>query len=271
MQIRDTEGIPTNTREQLFGSLGVVDIQGVTMTSDWEPTACVEAIDYNEREEISPIEDLRAHAGGDAVVRELAFANQLDVPFYLITSVNRRDLENIRFTVSQVALQNGVVTAVPREENMSADQFVDFWSGLKGTDQSKPLPDARARIDNSNVDQVIEEVDLSWGGNVDGVLLDTNRRVSAIIEARKTNYSPLNTYDPGQYYAEDRNTWRPLLIISDILDVPLILLTFEEEEERCGFSEIQEANRHDGLIYLEETPYENLLSRGQARTRLTNL
>jgi hypothetical protein len=86
--------------------------------------------------------------------------------------------------------------ASTREKGLSAEQFAAFWANLKGTTQTKGLPDAGVRIEHSNVDQVLGKAGLAWGGNVDGVLLDAGEKGGALIEVRKTTKSPLDESTP---------------------------------------------------------------------------
>jgi hypothetical protein len=170
----------------------VVEIQGVPMDAAWEPTACVEAIDYPEGEPMRPVSDLGSEASG----RKVAFARQLHVPFYVVTSVNENRLEDLTFTVFKLRPRDGSTVASTREKGLSAEQFAAFWANLKGTTQTKGLPDAGVRIENSNVDQVLGKAGLAWGGNVDGVLLDAGEKGGALIEVRKTTKSPLDESTP---------------------------------------------------------------------------
>ncbi|PSQ54297.1 MAG: hypothetical protein BRD28_02620 [Bacteroidetes bacterium QH_10_64_37] len=270
MQVRDTEGSLTKMRERLFNDLGVVDIQGVLMNQQWEPTACVEAIDYASDEEISP----RRELGRAASRRKTDFAKQLSVPFYVVTSINQDRLKDLSFAVFEFRHENDSLVAKTHEKALSGEQFADFWADLKGTDQTKGLPDAGARIQNSNVDQVLDGAGLAWGGNVDGVLFDASGEVKSIIEVRKTTRSGLDEYDPSDYFhyrGGDYNTWKPLFRIAHRLEVPLVLLTFKRGESKCGFARLRRLSSEDGIEYHREAPCDNLLSRQQAKHTLKRL
>ncbi len=257
-------------RERLFNELGVAEIQGVLMNRKWDPTACVEAIDYAPDEEIFPRRDL----GHAASRRKTDFAKQLGIPFYVVASVNQARLKDLSFSVFELRHENGGIIAKTHEKDLSGEQFADFWADLKGTEQIKGLPDAGARIQNSNVDQVLEGAGLAWGGNVDGVLFDFVGKVQSIIEVRKTTRSELGEYDPSDYFhyrGGDYNTWKPLFRIAHHLEVPLVLLTFKRGESKCGFARLHKLSKQNGIKYHGEPPYDNLLSRRQAKNTLKDL
>jgi hypothetical protein len=269
MNIRDTEGAPASFRTSLFDKTGVHGLQGLLMDNNWEATAGVEAIDYNIDERINMINNL----GERALATKFALTNSLEVPLYIITSRNQEKLSDLTFNLYKV-LYDGAV-AVTQGKTLSPEGFVKFWAELKGTTSTKGLPDADVRIEDSNVDNVIREANLEWGGNVDGILMNDDREVRAIIECRKTTKSNLENYDPNDYFhyrGGDYNTWRPLYNISTELEVPLVLLTFKRGENRCGCTYIDDMSRSHGLTYRNgTTPDENLLDQGQAVKELQNL
>lgn len=269
MEIRDTEGVPAEFRTSLFDKIGVHELQGLLMDNSWEATAGVEAIDYDTDERIDIINDL----GKNALATKLALTNSLEVPLYVITSRNQQKLSDLTFKINQISYDEGV--EVTQEKTLSPEGFVEFWADLKGTTSRKDLPDADVRIEDSNVDNVIRESNLEWGGNVDGILTNDNRKVRAIIECRKTTKSNLINYDPNDYFhyrGGDYNTWSPLYNISSELEVPLILLTFKRGEDRCGCAYINDMSRSDGLTYRNGiTPDENLLDQNQIVKELQNL
>lgn len=269
MEIRDTEGVPAAFRTSLFDNIGVHELQGLLMDNNWEATAGVESIDYDTNERIDIINQL----GNNALATKLALTNSLEVPLYVITSRNQQNLSNLTFKINQVSYDEGVI--VTQEKTLSPREFVEFWADLKGTNSRKDLPDANIRIEDSNVDNVIREANLEWGGNVDGILSNDNRKVRAIIECRKTTKSNLINYDPNDYFhyrGGDYNTWRPLYNISSELEVPLILLTFKRGENRCGCAYINNMSKSDGLTYRNGiTPDQNLLDQNQIIEEIQNL
>jgi hypothetical protein len=239
------------------------------MDSDWKATAGVEAVDYKSDEEIDVLNDL----GESALRTKLGLTNASGVPMYVVTSRNKSRLGDLSFDIRSVTASEEVTTELV-DSSVSPQEFVRFWAGLKGTKSTKPLPDADVRIQDSNVDNVLREGGLEWGGNVDGILAN-EQSVKAIIECRKTNKSSLSSYDPNNYFhyrGGDYNTWRPLYNISEVLNVPLILLTFKNGVNGCGCAYVDNMSRGEGLTYKSGiTPDNNILTREEAITELNGL
>jgi hypothetical protein len=148
---------------------------------------------------------------------------------------------------------------------MEEKDFADWWRGLKGTEQSKPLYEARPR--ESYFDHLLNEHGLSWGGNVDGFILSPDyMKTWAIIETRTTQKTPIEKYDPAVFYpshftrAGDYKTWEPVVLLASRLRVPLFLFTFEREgnKKRIGFAVVDHISVND-LVYQGSPPYQNII------------
>ena len=271
MHIRDTEGSKTTFRTDLFNDLGIVELQGLLMNENWKPTAGVEAIDYEPNEPINVIQDI----GENALAGKLALTDALNVPLYVVTSRNQEKLLDLRFDVIKITKESSNIRKTSYRNGLEPEEFARFWGKYKGTDSVKPLPDANTRIKDSNVDNVLREADLEWGGNIDGILTNDGWEVKAIIESRKTNQKELNSYDPNNYFhyrGGDYNTWKPLYNISNELSVPLILLTFKHEKSQCGCAYVDNMSSSKGLTYEDGiTPDQNLLAESDVKTELRSV
>ena len=66
--------------------------------------------------------------------------------------------------------------------------------------QAKSQVEARLRQALKLIDGVLEKYGLQWGGNVDGFVLDSLDEVAAIIELRQSRKTPVEYYDPADYF-----------------------------------------------------------------------
>lgn len=141
--------------------------------------------------------------------------------------------------------------------------FADWWRKLKGTEQSKPLYKASPRL--SYFDRLLAEHGLSWGGNIDGFILNSNMRTQVIIETRYTKKIPLEDYDPAVFFsphytrAGDYKTWEPVVLLASMLEAPLFLFTFERksDRERIGFAIVDSISTQE-LKYQDIPPNKNI-------------
>jgi hypothetical protein len=254
MRIRSTERCHKFTNA-LFEYFPLYDLQGLTLDANYHFTAGVEAAEF-EAGEKPDVLDMYSPEEWSA---KICLCNQLRVPLYAMVFKAGTDFIDIFEMVGNTTVG---IRAKPWAQPKLED-FPDWWIKIKGTEQSKPLYEAADR--RSLYDQLIEKRGLAWGGNVDGFALDGDKIV-AIIESRYTEKKPLERYDPAEYYtpkpwrAGDYNTWKPVVLLSSELKIPLFLFTFQRqsEEERVGISLIGSISK-DELEYQNSAPYQNIV------------
>jgi hypothetical protein len=183
---------------------------------------------------------------------------QLSVPFYILVHQKSKD----EVMIFNFSFQSGPTFSLM--QTVTKPDFIRWWASIKKTVQGKPLNEAKKRIADSYFDIALSEGGLMWGGNIDGFLIDFDSNTfQAIIEFRITKY-PLESYDPKDWFlyrGGDYPTWRPLCLLSQLLEVPLFLITLSNQQSAiasAGFSVIDSISRTD-LNYRYKRPYETIL------------
>lgn len=254
MKIRTTEKQHIFA-QRLYETIPIHNLQGLTLDADYNFTAGIEAVEF----EVNEMVDVTDIFTKDEWLAKFCLCSQLSVPLYVLT--HRSESSHIR--VYHVSSPKGNNVQVILHKTLETEDFGDWWRELKGTEQSKPLYNASSRV--SYFDRLLEEQDLSWGGNIDGFILSSDVRTQAIIETRFTSKIPLEDYDPADFYlphysrAGDYKTWEPVVLLASKLGVPLLLFTFEREsdEERIGFSVVDSMSKQE-LKYQGAPPNKNI-------------
>jgi len=258
MKIRSTEE-PHKFTERLNKILGIYSLQGLTIDSDYNFSAGVEAVEFETNETI----DVKSIFRKDEWLAKLCLCNSLSVPLYTITHVSGSNVISV-YEISLYQRQNGPGIQALLRRKLKPKQFAEWWGKLKGTKQTKPLYEAKSRV--SYFDEVLERYGLAWGGNIDGFLISSEMRPQAIIETRYTKKNILEEYDPAIFYpphykrAGDYKTWEPVVLLASRLKVPLFLFTFERKsgEERIGFAVIDYISEKE-LKYQDDPPNKNII------------
>jgi hypothetical protein len=259
MKIRTTERKHNFTKE-LFDELNIFSLESLTMNENDEFTSCLEGIDF-ENKKI----DLNKIFNHNQIHSKLYLSNLLNIPFYLM--VHSIGI----FTIYEVLKNNGDLVFQKKYE-FNEDDFVGWWKNLKGHKQNKPYFEPN-RINNSIFDIVIEKRGFSWGGNIDGFMFKS-KKIVCIIENIYTQKNPLNSEkgDPRTYFKSkgpNFNSWKPIVILSIKLNIPLFLLTWDgkSEEEKIGFSIIDKLT-YDDIFYRNNIPpYKNII---EGKTNIKN-
>ena len=258
MKIRSTEK-PHFFTEKLYKSIPIYDLQGLTLDSNYNFTGGIEAVEFNAEETIN----IKSIFRKEEWIAKLCLCNQLSVPLYVVTYKSWNTFISI-YELHLYKKRDGYDVQIFFHKKLELNKFADWWSELKGTEQSKPLYEAARRI--SYFDQLLAKRRLAWGGNIDGFLLNSDMRTQAIIETRYTTKNPLEVYDPAIFYpphytrAGDYKTWEPLVLLASELNIPLFLFTFERksDEDRLGFAIIDYISKEE-LKYHKDPPHKNII------------
>jgi hypothetical protein len=259
MKIRTTERKHNFTKE-LFDELNIFSLESLTMNETNEFTSCIEGIDF-ENEKIN-LNKIFTH---NQIHSKLFLSNLLNIPFYLM--IHSMGV----FFIFEVIKNNENIIFQKRFE-FNEEDFVNWWKILKGHKQNKPYFEPN-RINNSIFDIVIEKRGLSWGGNVDGFMFKS-KKIVCVIENIYTQKNPLNSEkgDPRTYFKSkgpNFNSWKPLVILSIKLNVPLFLFTWDgkSEDEKIGFSIIDKLT-YDDIFYRNNIPpYKQII---EGKTNIKN-
>jgi hypothetical protein len=249
---RDTEKYHS-LAHSVFDHMNIYDLQGLTINSTKQFSAAIESFELDKDETFSlegafPFKELEA---------KYILAQKLNIPLYIITYQKGTDY----FTIHQVAYDIEVSAFFINEAfSMSFPDFSSWWAHLKGTTQTKQLFEAQPRT--RMIDEVLEGYGLSWGGNVDGFILskDDNQKILGIVERRVSSNYPVKDYDPANFFfyrGGDYNTWLPLVTLSQQLNCPLFLMTFNSNDDtHFGIAVVDNIN--GGLRYKSGPPNQNI-------------
>lgn len=251
MKIRTTERYHKFT-EDLFASLNLFSIQGLTLDKDRNFTAGIEAIQFNENENVN-LKDIFTEL---EIKAKYYLTKSLNIPlFFIIYKLNT-------FSVYRVIVENEI--RFDKVVDLDENNFVKWYTTLKGLPQPKPLMEASIRVRDSIFDTTLEKYGLAWGGNIDGYMFK-NKQYACIIENIYTQKNPLETTgaNPAVYFklrGPNYNTWFPTVKLARTLNVPLFLFTIEgnSEKERIGFSIIDKLDS-EGIYYRNSDPNKNII------------
>lgn len=249
MKIRTTER-SHNFRTDFFNKFNIHQLEGLTLDSDYNFTACVEAIEFSPHENIN-IKDIFTK---DEINAKMIIADTLNIPFYIIAE------RNWEFYIWQVQKEQQF-KPLYKLNNL---QFVKWWANIKRTPQPKRLYEARERANKSRFDNLLEANGLAWGGNLDGFIVKENK-VAAIIENIFTKYDLTSKYaDPYLYFKSkgpNYNSWLPTVKLARFFNVPLFLFTYEANtnNERVGFTVIDSLSKESIEYRNKVHPWGNVI------------
>jgi len=251
MRIRTTERDHEFT-QRLFNKLNLFSIQGLTLNAKKEFSAAIEAIQYEDHEEVQlenifPLTEAKAR---------YYLAKTLKIPFYYVI------YQSSEFRVYEIEISENFQSK--QVEVLNEKAFVEWWARLKGLNQPKALMEAAERVKSSIFDITLEKHNMAWGGNIDGFMF-RNKEFACIIENIYTQKNPLESPmgEPSYYFhmrGPNYNTWFPTVKLASYLNVPLFLFTIEgnNNKERIGFAVIDHLSTL-GIYYKGNKPNKNIL------------
>jgi len=261
MQRRDTERIH-NFSNLIFNKLNIFDLQGVL--KEGEVLNCgIESYQVKSFQLIN----FKTLNHNQELGRYL-FCKNLSMPYYVIIVSE----ESFRYRIYETELVLNKCR-YHLKSDFNKIEFLDWWRTNQSFTQKKQMYNAKSRIKNSIIDNDLFSNSLAWGVNIDGFTLDKEtKEISAIIEKRICTYKPpysVETYDPNRFFNGTRNrsgdypSWKILFELSEKLNSPLILITFDtSNSNKLGGSKIIDVSRF-GLKYNNQSkPYQNIFNKG---------
>jgi len=252
MKIRSTEK-PHSFADKLRKAIPIYDLQGLTLGSNNNFTAGIEAVEYGPEEKV----DLANLFSVKEWEAKWSLCSHLSVPLYVLTHSSGNEF----IDAFQLSVNNSNIS-FHHFNKFAFGKFPEWWASIKGRAQLKSLYEAGSRT--SIFDDLLEKRGLAWGGNIDGFLLgQRSMKPQAILETRITSKSRLEYYDPADYFryrGGDYKTWEPLILLAKELDIPLFLLTFERRSTRdcLGFAVIDSISTEE-LCYRNGPPNDNII------------
>ncbi len=269
MIIRSTEnqGIPffeNIKKEILFCDLqGLIfgapreAIENAINTKELLPLTGIEAIQLENNE---PLETSHRAFSNIEWKLKKKFCQSLNSELFLLTF-----LQNCH-TIEEVGISSSENIEFTPKWRFNGEELATWWKTKKGTMQIKKMYEARPRQHRTVFDNVLESRGTEWGGNIDGVIFDRLEKPIAILETRCSHRDNVKTYDPSRYFhgtftkKGDYMTWLPPWYLSQVLEIPLLLLTFSTvSPSLCGAAKIGRMTE-SGISYEDTAPPENIFS-----------
>ena len=254
---RDTERIH-NFSNLIFNKLNIFDLQGVLKEGD-TLNCGIESYQVKSFQFI----DFKSLNYNEELGRYL-FCKNLSMPYYVIIVSE----ESCRYRIYETELELNKCK-YHLKSDFNKIEFLDWWRTNQSFTQKKQMYNAKSRIQKSIIDNDLFSNSLAWGVNIDGFTLDKDtKQISAIIEKRICTYKPpysVETYDPNIFFKGTRSrtgdypSWKILFELSEKLNSPLILMTFDtSNSDKLGGSKIIDVSK-SGLKYNDDTkPYQNI-------------
>ena len=239
--------------EKLFGKLNAYSIENIAMDEERNFTAIIEAVEYNELEQIK-INDVFKK---EEIEAKLLMAKKLEIPFffvayqkgiYYIFEINRNHEQRLINKLDEIG-------------------FVTWWASVKKTKQFHPLNNGGLdRAYGTIFDRVLDKYGQKWGGNVDGFIIG-NSDIQCIIDNISIAFVSIDNYkaDPARFFhlrGPKYETWYSTVKLANMLKVPHILLTIDKNnpsEEVVGISVIDELTKN-GIKYVDNiTPPQRIV------------
>lgn len=256
---RDTEA-KNKCADNRFVSCKIYDLQGILKNK--EKFKCgIEAYQVKTANDINfNILDQ------DTEFARFSFCKILDIPYYIVITT----IKNCKHIIYKTISESDNKISFIKFKEFNEQQFIKWWRLKQGFTQTKPMYNAKSRIKESIIDNILFKNNLAWGVNIDGFMLNKyNNRVVALFEKRicTSNKSrSICNYDPNIFFKGTQNrggdeySWKILYDISQQLEAKLILLTFETENPTKNGASLIVNVKSNGLEYFEKVkPYENLL------------
>ena len=250
--------------DEVFNSLKIFDIQGLLK----------EGNAYKCGIEVYQVPDFNSISfsglNSEYEYARYSFCKQLSIPYYIIiVSESTRKYRRYKVEYSNSSLSYLL------ETELTENDFVKWWRDKQSFTQTKAMYNAKSRISESLIDNLLFANSLAWGVNIDGFSIDENTgKVNALYEKRICNTPrTVINYDPNTYFfyrGGDFPSWNILFELAKKMNVALILFTFDSVTVKgIGATRILNVNAQSGLSYKSNIkPFENLFTGNYAGLNL---
>ncbi len=260
MKIRTSEN-NHEFQERLFKRLKAYSLQGLLMNDKHEFTAAVEAVEYEEKDDLTKIP-----FNEEQINARYILANAIGVPLYIILYMQEV------FKILEVTKKAGRIRLEFNEEKLTEKEFIEWWKQRKQTIQNKALNNGgEERVHKTIFDSTLRKYGYEWGGNIDGfVLSEDGNSVRYIID--NISVSAPNLRDEPSHYFNSSNPkhgpryegWYAAVKLANMLNVPHVLFTLDKcntSKEHIGFAVIDKLTP-EGIYYVNDiSPDRHILER----------
>ena len=238
----------------IYERLNSIRIDCLTMDEDRNFTSIVEAYELDQSETLNNALDF--------VIKDYKRIFQL-----------KRISELIRVPIFYIFYFNNKFHIYKLEESiiydrgLSEKEFIDFWKKIKKTKQTHPLINgAQERASESIFYNTLSKYGLSWGGNIDGIIFESNK-ITGIIDDISIGFTQLDNIsaDPSLFFFKRGpryETWLSTVKLAKTLKVPHLLITKnkkDQKDNRIGLTSIEVLTKK-GIFYLDDLrPSNNII------------
>ena len=234
---------------------------GLLIDGNYNFSAVVEYYELEEGEKLDIQETIEDIEGS------IILASKLNIPMFIITYTENQDVMEIYDYFNRNKDSKSII-----KSGYDDCEFVKWWKKYKGTHQSKPF--YKPEYVQWKINNVLNEGNTRWGGDIDGIVVNSDKDIQSIVEFRKSTKILVENYDPATYFngtqnrAGDYYTWKPLTTLKDELNVPLYLVTLSQAEPGVyGFTEVDSiswtALNYVNSVSPTEDIYSNILELSQ--------
>lgn len=228
---------------------------GLLLDEKYKFSAVVEYYELNSDEKLD-LDEIRKEIQGSRIL-----AIELNIPLFIVTYTSNEN----EMKIYDYFKQKEETKSIIKHKNDDCE-FVKWWKKYKGTYQSKPF--YKAEYTQWKINNVLNDGQTRWGGDIDGIVIDNNNsNISSIVEFRKATNETVKTYDPAKYFNGTQNrvgdfyTWKPLITLKDTINVPLYLVTLSERDQGVyGLTEVDSISCNSLNYKCGLSPTENTYS-----------
>ncbi|MBS1249505.1 MAG: hypothetical protein MAG431_01085 [Chloroflexi bacterium] len=175
---------------------------------------------------------------------KIGLADCLKIPLHLIIYEHDQDC----YKMFRLLLA-GQIIKIKLMDTLTCQGLAQYFGTLKGIKVTKGFVESD-RL--SNLDTCLRNYGVPWPGNLDGFFWDEkNKQCLGVIEFSRTRKNPVETHNINTYFHEDKNRWRPLLILQKNLDSELIIIIWKTKSRYIKIHRVQEMGASK-LIFKED-------------------
>jgi hypothetical protein len=241
-------------QDQLYKMLNAFSVENLTMNYERNFTSIIDYFELDEAESLN----LTKVIVDNKCDSKLLLAKNLKIPYFLVFF--QKDFFYIfNYDGNQQKQLNHL--------KLNEIEFILWFKKIKQTHQTHQLNNGgQSRILNFHLTDLLIKNGLSWGGNLDGFVIENNR-IKAIIDNISIAFTSIDNFmaDPAKFFFKRGpryETGLSTVKIANTLKVPHLLLTLNKnnpQEEVIGLTAIKNLNKN-GVYYHEGIkPFENVI------------
>lgn len=281
MKRRTTENVNHIFQQILYKRIRAFDLQGLFMNKERDGfTAGIEYFDLDSKEyEIIKNSNMNPNStvlykqqfngffSRDQIFAQCELTQELHIPLYYLWGYEQD------FWIHEIQHKKNKLHC--KASQWKTENLIAFWGKFKQTKQTHPknLNGAQERAAETHIDEILEQNNLEWGGNIDGFVI-RDKRIVAIIDCISIGErSQSETHnlkdckaDPSLYFFKKGpkyESWLSTVTLAEKLKVPLLVITLDKvtpTKETIGLASIEYLSRNGISYYKHKKPNNNVIN-----------